>query len=112
MTFRLADSLPKTVLLNFEREKAERLRRLRHIKSRREAVNDSEEEIARDLARKIERYLDQGCGRLLPTPARHCRCRGQCNAALPPKPLSAARVGCHAESRSRHRLADAESFAK
>jgi len=62
VTFRLADSLPKAVLLNFEREKAERLRRLRHMKSRRETINDSEEEIARDLARKIERYLDQGAG--------------------------------------------------
>ena len=62
MTFLLADSLPKAVLLNFEREKAERLRRLRHFKSCREAVNDSEEEIARDLARKIKRYLDQSVG--------------------------------------------------
>ena len=42
VTFRLADSLPKAVLLNFEREKAKRLRRLRHFKSRREDVNDSE----------------------------------------------------------------------
>ena len=52
VTFRLADSLPKEVLLDFEREKAERLRRL----------NDSEEEIARDFRRKIECYLDRGAG--------------------------------------------------
>jgi putative transposase len=62
VTFRLADSLPKAVLLNFEREKAERLRRLRHFKSRGETINDSEEEIARDFARKVERYLDRGVG--------------------------------------------------
>ena len=62
VTFRLADSLPKAVLLDFEREKAERLRRLQHSKSCGETINDSEEEIARDFARDIERYLDQGAG--------------------------------------------------
>jgi len=112
VTFRLADSLPKAVFLNFEREKAKRLRRLRHFKSRREAVNDSEEEIARDLARKIERYLDQSVG------ACHL-CRPDiadvvANATrhFHESRYSAARVGSHAESRSRDRLADAESFAK
>jgi REP element-mobilizing transposase RayT len=62
VTFRLADSLPKEVLLEFEREKAERLRRLDDFAKRGETINDSEEEIARDLHRKIERYLDRGAG--------------------------------------------------
>src|SRR5207249_10743823 len=52
----------KEVLLNFEREKAERLRRLNDFKRRGHAINDSEEEIARDFSRKIERYLDRGAG--------------------------------------------------
>src|SRR6266481_5286206 len=56
VTFRLADSLPKEVLLGFEREKAERLRRLNELKNRGECIEDSEDEIARDLYRKIERY--------------------------------------------------------
>jgi REP element-mobilizing transposase RayT len=62
VTFRLADSLPKEVLLSFEREKAERLRRLSDFVRRGETINDSEEEIARDLSRMIERYLDRGAG--------------------------------------------------
>ena len=62
VTFRLADSLPKEVLLGFEREKAERLRRLADFVRRGESLNDSEEEIARDLYRQIERYLDRGAG--------------------------------------------------
>ena len=62
VTFRLADSLPKDVLLQFEREKAERTRRLNDFTKRGEAINDSEEEIARDFRRKIERYLDRGAG--------------------------------------------------
>ena len=112
VTFRLADSLPKAVLLNFEREKAKRLRRLRHFKSRREDVNDSEEEIARDFARDIERYLDQGAG------ACHLRrpdiadVVANATRHFHESRYGAARVGCHAESRSRDRLADAESFAK
>src|SRR5438552_11023874 len=62
VTFRLADSLPKKVLLNFEREKAERLRRLNDFAKRGEGINDSEKEIARDFRRMIERYLDRGVG--------------------------------------------------
>jgi REP element-mobilizing transposase RayT len=62
VTFRLADSLPKEVLLEFEREKTERLRRLQHFKSCGETINDSEEEIVRDFSRKIEGYLDHGVG--------------------------------------------------
>jgi REP element-mobilizing transposase RayT len=62
VTFRLADSLSKEVLLEFEHEKAERLRRLNDFAKRGETINDSEEEIARDFSRKMERYLDQGAG--------------------------------------------------
>ncbi len=68
VTFRLADSLPKEMLLQFEREKAERTRRLNDFTKRGEAINDSAEEIARDFRRKIERYLDRGAG------ACHLRC--------------------------------------
>ncbi len=62
MTLRLADSLPKKVLLRFECEKAERLRRLAESKHRGETIEDSEADINRDLRRKIERYLDRGMG--------------------------------------------------
>jgi REP element-mobilizing transposase RayT len=62
VTFRLADSLPKEVLLEFEGEKAERLRRLSDAEKRGETVNDSEDEIARDFRRKVERYLDRDVG--------------------------------------------------
>ncbi len=62
VTFRLADSLPKEVLLEWEREKAERTRRLNDFARRGQTLNDSEEDIARDLRRKIERYLDRGSG--------------------------------------------------
>ncbi len=62
VTFRLADSLPKEVLLAFEREKAGRLRRLADFVRRGEIINDSEEEIARDLHRQIERFLDRSAG--------------------------------------------------
>ena len=62
VTFRLADSLPKEVLLGFESERAERLRRLHDFAKRGETINDSEEEIKRDLHRQIERYLDKGRG--------------------------------------------------
>lgn len=62
VTFRLADSLPKEVLLGFEREKADRLRQLANAAQRGETINDSEEEIARDLQRQIERFLDRGAG--------------------------------------------------
>jgi REP element-mobilizing transposase RayT len=62
ITFRLADSLPKEVLLGFERERVERLHRLNDFKKLGEAISDSEQEIARDLQRKIHRYLDKGRG--------------------------------------------------
>ena len=57
VTFRLADSLPKEVLLRFGREHAEALRRLPAT-----ATTEQAEEIHRVLRRKIERYLDQGAG--------------------------------------------------
>jgi REP element-mobilizing transposase RayT len=62
VTFRLADSLPKEVLLQFEQENAERLRRLADFAKRGETINDSEEEVKRVFHRKIERYLDRGAG--------------------------------------------------
>jgi type I restriction enzyme R subunit/putative DNA methylase len=57
ITFRLADSLPKEVLLRFEREHAEALRSLPA-----RATAEQTGEIHRDLRRKIERYLDRGVG--------------------------------------------------
>src|SRR5579864_4481869 len=57
VTFRLVDSLPKEVLLRFEQEHAEALRRLPAKSTTRQT-----EEIHRDLHRKIERYLDRGVG--------------------------------------------------
>ena len=62
VTFRLADALPKEVLLQFERERAERLRLLEDAVRQGWDTKDSEDEICRDLQRKIERYLDQGHG--------------------------------------------------
>jgi len=62
VTYRLADSLPKEVLFQFEAKKAERLRRLADFVRRGQKSADSEEEILRDFQRKVERYLDQGAG--------------------------------------------------
>ncbi len=62
VTFRLADSLPRDVLLRFNHELAERRRRLDDFTRRGESINDSAEEISRDYRRKVERYLDQGVG--------------------------------------------------
>ncbi len=56
VTFRLGDSLPESVLLQFKREQAEQLRQLDAIKP---ALR---EEIDREYQRKIERYLDRGAG--------------------------------------------------
>jgi REP element-mobilizing transposase RayT len=57
VTFRLADSLPKQVLLRFQSEHAEALRRLPA-----NARPEQTEEAHRELRRKIERYLDRGVG--------------------------------------------------
>jgi len=56
VTFRLADSLPREVLLEFERQRAEAVRKL--------AVNDHRRRVTanREFLRKIERYLDRGEG--------------------------------------------------
>lgn len=62
VTFRLADSLPKEVLLKFEAERAQRLRQLQQAAKRGLATTDSEEEINRDFRRHVERYLDKGHG--------------------------------------------------
>jgi REP element-mobilizing transposase RayT len=57
VTFRLADSLPKEVLLRFEYERAEALRLLSAGASQAQT-----EEINRELRRKVERHLDRGDG--------------------------------------------------
>ena len=57
VTFRLVDSLPKEVLLRFEQEHAEALRRLTP-----KVGSEQVEEIHRELRRKVERHLDQGAG--------------------------------------------------
>ena len=57
VTFRLADSLPKEVLLRFQREHAESLRRLPAG-----ATEEQAQKAHRELRRKIERYLDRGAG--------------------------------------------------
>ena len=62
VTFRLADALPGEVLLQFERERAERGRLLRQAVQCGWPTKDTEEAINRDFRRKLERYLDQGCG--------------------------------------------------
>ena len=62
VTFRLADALPKEVLLKFEAEKAQRLRQLYAAGRRGIPITDTEEAINRDFRRHVERYLDQGHG--------------------------------------------------
>ena len=62
VTFRLADSLPQEVLLDFERERAERLRLLHQAERQGWPTKDSEETIHRDFRRRVERYLDKGHG--------------------------------------------------
>lgn len=57
VTFRLADSLPQEVLLEFKRRQAERLRAFAT-----EATPEAREEIDRELRQQIERYLDRGAG--------------------------------------------------
>jgi REP element-mobilizing transposase RayT len=59
VTFRLGDSLPRQVLLDFKRQQTERLR----------ALSDgnvaARQEIDREYHRQIERYLDHGEGECL-----------------------------------------------
>lgn len=67
-TLRLADSLPREVLLKFMAERARRLRRLEMERRQQKSATcpkpnqDSEEAIELDYARKVERYLDKGVG--------------------------------------------------
>lgn len=68
VTFRLADSLPREVLLKFQQERADRLQRLpakeygSATKPPAADSSDSEDEINRDYYRKVERFLDQSSG--------------------------------------------------
>jgi REP element-mobilizing transposase RayT len=62
VTFRLADSLPKEVLLRYEAGKAERLRAFYNAKRLGRTTSHNEESINRDYLRKVERYLDTGAG--------------------------------------------------
>ena len=68
VTFRLADSLPKEVLLKYQGERAERLQRFyaKHEADKKiGAAADTREtldEIERDYFRNLEKYLDKGCG--------------------------------------------------
>ena len=62
VTFRLADSLPKEVLLHSEAERAARLRDLSEAGRSDRSTPDTEETIQRDFRRQVERYLDQGAG--------------------------------------------------
>ena len=62
VTFRLADALPKNVLLKFEAEQAEKLGHHALATKKGWKVHESEENIRRDFRRKIERYLDKGHG--------------------------------------------------
>ena len=56
VTFRLADSLPQEILLDFKRQQADQLRALAG------GPPEQHEEINRDFQRQVERYLDRGAG--------------------------------------------------
>jgi REP element-mobilizing transposase RayT len=62
VTFRLADSLPKEVLMRYEAERAEQLRAIAEAKQLGKANHENESDINRDFLRKVERFLDQGVG--------------------------------------------------
>jgi REP element-mobilizing transposase RayT len=62
VTFRLADSLPRDVLLRFEAERAERQRAFQKARQLGVSNADDLELIQRDFRRQVERYLDQGAG--------------------------------------------------
>lgn len=68
VTFRLGDSLPRQVLLEYLAERAARLRVLEANKTdvftplSSEQRSDSIERIEQDYRRKVERYLDKGVG--------------------------------------------------
>jgi REP element-mobilizing transposase RayT len=68
VTFRLADSLPKDVLLRIQAERAERLRRFHAAQAAAKTLGaitakpDKLDAIERDYFRKLEAYLDKGVG--------------------------------------------------
>jgi REP element-mobilizing transposase RayT len=68
VTFRLADSLPKEVLMKIQAERAQRLSQFhaqRHEANRlgtKPPTTNVLEEIERDYFRKVEAYLDKGIG--------------------------------------------------
>src|ERR1700704_724076 len=68
VTFRLADSLPKEVLLKLQAERAERLQRSYAQQDSANKLGASPpkqaalDEIERDYFRKLEAYLDKGTG--------------------------------------------------
>jgi len=68
VTFRLADSLPKEVLVQIQAERAQRLTSFYAQKEMASAAGTQTpattllEEIERDYFRKVEGYLDRGCG--------------------------------------------------
>jgi REP element-mobilizing transposase RayT len=64
VTFRLADSLPKEVLLRILGQKAARLRRLERqlFSPQPKPSSETQESIERDSIRQVERYLDKGTG--------------------------------------------------
>ena len=68
MTFRLADSLPKAVLLKIQAERAERLQRFHAEEASAKKLGatspktEALEQIERDYFRKLEAYLDKGTG--------------------------------------------------
>jgi len=71
ITFRLADSLPQAVLLKYQAERAQRLQLLyaRKDSAKRPGKETSQtvllDEIERDYFRKLETFLDKGCGECL-----------------------------------------------
>jgi REP element-mobilizing transposase RayT len=62
LTFRLADSLPREVLLHYESERAERIRLAEQSRKADRDAAENEETINRDFRRRVEWYLDQGAG--------------------------------------------------
>jgi REP element-mobilizing transposase RayT len=62
VTFRLADSLPKEVLLRYEAERTARLRAGLEARHLGRPIADTDEIVGRDFRRAVERYLDQGAG--------------------------------------------------
>jgi len=68
VTFRLADSMPRAVLLRLQAERAERLKRLAALEPLAEEVETGTQsgqavlEVQREYFREVEGYLDRGYG--------------------------------------------------